>query len=131
MEFEGQYLSYEEYRGLGGTLDQMPFNILEYEIRKKIDLETQDRLINCEEIPTSVKMCEFRLIDTLLTYSNQENENKNIASENTDGYSVSYVTGSQIKELIKSKNAEIEDIILDYLFGTIINGEHIIYNGVR
>ena len=38
MEFEGQYLTYEDYKALGGTLnDQMPFNLLEFESRKQID----------------------------------------------------------------------------------------------
>ena len=30
MEFNNQYLSYEEYKTLGGTLGEMPFNILEF-----------------------------------------------------------------------------------------------------
>ena len=44
MEFEGQYLTYEEYIDLGGTLDLMPFNLLEFEARRKIDIRTQSRL---------------------------------------------------------------------------------------
>ena len=36
MEFSGQYLNYEEYKSLGGTLDIMPFNILEFESRKEL-----------------------------------------------------------------------------------------------
>ena len=44
MQFEGQYLTYPEYRSLGGTLDITPFNLLEFEARRKIDIETQSRL---------------------------------------------------------------------------------------
>ena len=54
MEFKGQYLSYNEYKALGGeTLDQMPFNLLEFEARRKIDSRTQNRLknINSSDIP--------------------------------------------------------------------------------
>ena len=36
MEFSGQYLTYEEYRALGGTLDLAPFNILEFGARRRI-----------------------------------------------------------------------------------------------
>ena len=50
MEFSGQYLNYEEYKSLGGTLDIMPFNILEFESRKRIDERTQNRLKDIEEI---------------------------------------------------------------------------------
>ena len=46
MEFSEQYLNYEEYKSLGGTLDIMPFNILEFESRKRIDERTQNRLKN-------------------------------------------------------------------------------------
>ena len=46
MEFKGQYLTYEEYLSLGGTLDQTPFNLLEYNARKKIDERTFGRLVD-------------------------------------------------------------------------------------
>ena len=41
--FSGQYLTYLEYQSLGGTLEETPFNLLEYEARKQIDLRTQRR----------------------------------------------------------------------------------------
>ena len=135
MEFEGQYLTYQEYKGLGGTLDLMPFNLLEFEARRKIDIRTQNRLkeINSEDIPQEVKMCVYELINSISGYTNPINNiisNNNIKSENIDGYSVSYVNGSEISELIKSKSAELDDIIITYLAGIIINGEHIIFAGV-
>ena len=37
MKFKGQYLTYQEYKGLGGTLELTPFNILEFEARRRID----------------------------------------------------------------------------------------------
>ena len=49
MEIEGQYLTYEEYKSLGGTLDLMPFNLLEFEARKEIDKRTFGRLVNLEK----------------------------------------------------------------------------------
>ena len=63
MEFSEQYLNYEEYRSLGGTLDLAPFNLLEYEARRKIDIETHDRLknLNYNDIPLEVKMCEYNI----------------------------------------------------------------------
>lgn len=123
MEFSGQYLTYEEYKGLGGTLDLMPFNLLEYEARNQIDLRTKNRLVNEIEIPQKVKICEFKLIEKINSYVSTNN---NIASENTDGYSVTY---NQASEIVKSKNAELEDIMLSDLYGVIVNDEHIIYNG--
>ena len=135
MEFSGQYLTYEEYIGLGGTLDLTPFNLLEFEARKQIDLRTQGRLKNIDscEIPEDVKLCDFNLIQKVDGYAkatSKISEGGNIASEKTDGYSISYVSASQIKEIVSSKQAELQDMIMAELYGVIVNGEHIIYNGV-
>jgi len=136
MEFKGQYLTYEEYKALNGTLDITPFNLLEFEARRKIDIETQNRLIgtNSENIPQEVKLCIFNLITAIDNYAKSitsATENGNIASENTDGYSVTYVKSAQIKEIISSKSVEIDDIIRTYLLGVIFNGQHLMYLGVE
>jgi hypothetical protein len=139
MEFSGQYLTYEEYKGLGGTIDLTPFNLLEFEARRKIDIRTQDRLKGFEsnEIPQEVKLCDLALINMVKKYANQENnenqEKQNIASETTDGYSVTYntITLDKIKEIMESKKAEVNDILNTYLVGVIFNGEHIAYLGVK
>jgi len=132
MEFSGQYLTYEQYKALGGTLDRMPFELLEYETRKRIDERTQNRLKNIEDIPQEVKMCMFKLMGVMSSYDEGlDTVSRNIASENTDGYSVSYVTGSQIQEVLKTKNKELDDIIMTYLNGVIVNNEHILFLGVN
>jgi hypothetical protein len=132
MEFSGQYLTYEEYKVLGGTLDLMPFNVSEYEIRRMIDIRTQNRLKNVT-IPEEVKMCENRMINSIEPYINSIksiSENGNVASVGTDGYSESYITPTQIKDIILSKKTEMEDIMRNYLVGVIVNDEHIMYLGV-
>ena len=136
MEFKGQYLTYEEYKALNGTLDITPFNLLEFEARRKIDIETQNRLVNVdsEDIPQAVKLCIFNLITAIDNYASSiisATENGNIQSENTDGYSVTYVKSSQIKDIISSKSTEINDIIRTYLLGVIFNGQHLLYVGVE
>lgn len=133
MEFSEQYLTYEEYKGLGGTIDLTPFNLLEFEARRKIDIRTQDRLKGFEsnEIPQEVKMCVYALINSIVIFSNTMNNAGNVASESTDGYSVSYITSSQINEVVMSKNKELDDIIRTYLLGVVFNGEHLLYAGVK
>lgn len=135
MEFNGQYLTYEEYKALGGSLDLTPFNLLEFESRRKIDIRTQNRLkdIDSKDIPQEVKICEYRMINSINNYwktTNNITGNGNIASENTDGYSVSYVTAAQIQDIIKSKSVELDDIIREYLIGVVVDGQHIMYLGV-
>lgn len=133
MEFEGQYLTYEEYMAIGGTLDLMPFNLLEFEARRKIDIRTSNRLKNVDSIPEEVKFCVYTLINSIKTYANTINTTgtSNITSENIDGYSVSYLTPDRIKDVVKSKSAELDDIIRTYLLGVIYNEEHLMYVGVE
>ena len=131
MIFEGQYLTYTEYQGLGGSaIGEMPFNVFFFEARKRIDTKTFNRLKNVSSLPQEVKMCVYNLINSIMSYVNDGSINKNIASENTDGYSVSYVSAGQLSELLKSKNEELDDIINTYLFGIVVNNEHLIYAGV-
>ncbi len=134
MTFEGQYLTKSEYIALGGNpeIGDMPFNLLEFEARKQIDLRTQGRLKNIDDIPQDVKLCDYHLIEKIKSYDEATSSiGGNIASENTDGYSISYVTANQIQEIVKSKNTELQDIMLNDLYGVIVNNEHIIYNGAN
>jgi len=133
MEFSGQYLTYEDYRALGGTLDQTPFDLLEFEARRLIDIRTFNRLKNITEIPQEVKLCEYKMINNINGYTKSIDKaiNENVKSENTDGYSVTYATTSDIQDIIKSKNIELDDIISTYLLGVVVNGEHIMYVGVK
>ena len=132
MEFEGQYLKFDKYKELGGSLNETPFNILEFEARRKIDERTFGRLKGIEELPQEVKMCMFALINSINSYNNayQNSNNRNVVSESVGSYSVSYASGTQIQEIINSKNVEIEEIIRTYLMGVVVNGEHILYIGV-
>ena len=127
MEFKGQYLTYQEYLALGGTLDEMPFNLLEFNARKKIDERTFGRLINKGQEYKEVKLCVYNMIITLNSYSSYNTQNKAISSENTDGYSISY--GTPQKSVIEAKNSELESIIDTYLTDLIVEGVKVLYRG--
>ena len=129
MEFKNQYLSYEEYKSLGGTLGEMPFNILELKARQIINERTQNRLKNIEEIPQEVKICVYDLINTMNKYNLSNNStSSNVSSENTDGYSVTYKSGT---EMTAEQKAQYEDVMLTDLYGVIVNGEAILYLGAN
>ena len=134
MTFEGQYLTYIEYQNLGGSaIGEMPFNLLEFEARRQIDIRTFNRLKDSDEIPQEVKICEYNLINSINEFAKSTSNvanNGNVASESTDGYSISYITSDKISEIVKSKQDEIDDIIRTYLLGVIYNGEHLMYIGV-
>lgn len=135
MTFEGQYLTKGEYITLGGNpeIGDMPFNLLEFEARKQIDLRTQMRLknIDSEDIPNEVKICVFHLMSKIDEYAKEDIKTSgNKASENTDGYSVSYFTGEQITQIIELHKVELEDIMMSDLYGVVVNNVAILYNGV-
>lgn len=131
MNFTNQYLSYAEYIELGGTLEEVPFNELEFECRKIIDSRTQNRLHSVTDIPDEVKMCEFKMINSIVSYNAaKEQAQSGVKSENIDGYSVTYLTSNEIQQLITTQIADMQELISTYLFGVIVNNEHILYCGV-
>ena len=101
MEFKGQYLTYDEYKALGGLLDQTPFNLLEFEARKEVDKYTFNRLVNLETQNQEVKLCIYSLIEQI--NSNKANL-KGVASESTDGYSISYTSQNNSEISQKTQN---------------------------
>lgn len=131
MDFTNQYLNHEEYVRLGGTLEKVPFNELEYECRRIIDSRTQNRLKNVDEIPEEVKMLESKMIQDLQGYYiSLKKAQSGISSENTDGYLVTYISSNQIGQLIENKIADLQDLVSTYLYGVIVNNEHLLYCGV-
>lgn len=106
------YLSYSDYVGYGGKLEQNAFNRFEFRAGRMIDMYTQSRLkgIPSTSVPNEVKRCMFELVDYIS--SNLSNGTvKSVQSESNDGYSVSYSSD-------KSCSDEIYDIIYTYLSET-------------
>lgn len=127
MEFKGQYLTYQEYLALGGTLEEMPFKLLELDARKRIDKRTFGRLVDKGQEYQEVKLCIYNMITTLNSYSSYDTQNKAVSSESTDGYSVSY--GTPTKTIVEAKNSELEDNVDVYLANLIVDGVPVLYRG--
>ena len=129
MEFNNQYLTYEDYKSLGGTLGEMPFNILEFKAQQIINERTQNRLKDIEKIPQEVKICVYDLINTMNKYNNSNNStSSNISSENIDGYSVTYKSGT---ELTEEQKKQYDDVMETDLYGVIVDNTPILYLGVN
>lgn len=127
MEFNNQYLTYEEYKSLGGTLGEMPFNILELKARQIINERTQNRLKNVEDIPVEVKVCVYHLVNIASSYQSKVSD-VSVASESTDGYSISYKSGT---ELTDEQKKQYNDIMETDLYGVIVDNTPILYLGVN
>ena len=107
MEDSVKYLTFDRYLELGGTLDQMSFNLLEYKSRKQIDLYTFNRLT--DGVPEDIKEdIENAMMILINTNNNIQSNVSNKTSETIDGYSVQYKSsketdteiGSQIELLL-------------------------------
>lgn len=127
MEFNGQYLTYNEYQSLGGTLAEMPFNLLEFKARKEIDKYTFGRLEKIGNEYNEVKLCINDIIGILNSYSTYDNQDKRISSVNTDGYVESY--NLDISGMEKSKDDKVKNIIYNYLSGLYLDDTPILYRG--
>lgn len=115
--FDDQYLTFTEYGNLGGTLAVDAFNLLEYKSRKKVDKETQQRLVDLTEQKDEVKLCIFDLINVI------DENNTTILSESADGYGITLMDKKELRK------AEF-NIIKDYLSGCKIeDGTPYLYRG--
>ena len=114
MEFSGQYLTYEEYRKLGGALEQTPFNLLEYDARKEINRETLGRLIETETIMQEVKVCVWELINLQLSINNGVEISGNVINYSNE-------------EIAKAKKKIIRDNLINV---KLQDGTPCLYRGV-
>lgn len=120
MEDKEQYLTYEEYKGLGGNLSEKPFNLQEFKARKIVDTYTFGRLINLKEQVKEVKMCMYELIRIV----DKKDNSNNISSEKVGDYSINYSNSSEYDE-------EINNTIYSYLINCYLdNGTPYLYRGV-
>lgn len=120
MEFSGQYLTHDEFLGLGGTLDPTPFNLLEIRARRIIDNYTMGRLVNLKSQKQEVKLCIFELIKVL---GKQDNIRLK-SSESVDGVSVSY-------RQVESDGMILIDIITEFLGNCFFeDGTPYLYTGI-
>lgn len=139
-----QYLTYEEYSGMGGTLDETLFNSLAIDAQGYIDKHTFQRLWKekwrTEDVMERVKICMYQLIKLLgvkasvitpdVSSTGGINTNAQLMSQANDGVSATYavLSGNSLYE--KSKQ-EIEECINRYLDGVADNlGRKILYRGL-
>ena len=139
-----EYLTYEEYSEMGGTLDEALFSSLCLDAQAYIDWYTFNRLWKeewrTEEIMERVKLCMYQLIKLLNTKANVItpdvsssggiNVNAQLMSQANDGVSATYavLSGNALYEKAK---AEVDDCVKRYLNGLMNDmGRKILYRGL-
>ena len=110
-----QYMTFEQYIALGGTLPLMEFTLAEVKARARIDAMTQGRVANMAEVPLQVQvaMMEIMTVDGAFSAAAQAAAPV-AASFTTDGYSETY--GSA-----ESRTAAIERQLTTSI-ETLLNG---------
>lgn len=124
------YLDYQEYQELGGTLNEVPFTLLEQRSQNDIDRYTKARLKNLDTQIDEVKLCIYELISIYSKYDSiAEKQSGAITSESTSGYSVSY--SSPNTDTAKTQKEEIKACIRRYLIDCkLADGTPYMYCGV-
>ena len=122
-----KYLSYTEYRNLGGNLDVAAFTRQIFRAERKVDAHTFGRLISAPAVSATVKACLRRLVEYMNMTDNAENDGQRAASIGNDGVSVTYAAGPTRAEIA----AREEAIICEYLIRERdADGSPLLYRGV-
>lgn len=138
------YLSYEDYKNMGGTLDETTFDDLAFEASTQIDWYTFGRLRseNYESLAKDVKKCMYHIIklirdeqlaSSLATDSEGDETNgtaSTIVSQSNDGVSISYnvLSASDAVENAKTKIEQSIKRYLAYVKNSL--GRKVLYRGV-
>ena len=114
------FITYEEYKNMGGGLDEAAFNLYAYEAERKIYTATHGRVKTATE---AIKRCITRLISILAK--------SDIAADKVTSFSNDGVSQS-IKDVSASDySAAVDNIIREYLSGEVDkNGVPLLYLGV-
>lgn len=143
------YLSYDEYKEYGGTLDEAAFNDLEFDAESTINWYTFNRLFRPEWKSAlsseGLKRCMYQLIrlkqmeNELLTSSTGGvgagigwTKEAGITQESNDGVSVSYNTMSSGELMAYFNGSKTKDDLIKQYLGSIVNdlGRKILYRGI-
>lgn len=124
-----QYLTYQEYVEMGGTMPEDDFDLAEFKARSRIDWLTLARVQRMATVPVEVKKAMMVIMKVDAKYSaDAQADSAVVSSFNTDGYSESYGGASE-----QSENAENQtnNEVKRMLFGVLDDyGTPLIYKGL-
>ena len=121
-----QYLTYEEYAEIGGTLDLTAFNRNIDRACGVVDTETRNRVENMKEMPRQVKACCRDLTEYL---HNNSTLAKSVSSKSQSAGGVSE-SESYSEKTAEDMFGDIMNILYDYL-GSLADdkGTPLMYSG--
>ena len=133
------YLTYEEYKDMGGVLEESAFTDFAFEAESTINWYTFNRLTKETSFSDNVKRLMYRLIGLIQMNQKAQSLGQDtktgevtgaIASQSNDGFSTSYNVLSA-SEAVKVSKSEEKRLVQQYL-GAEVNslGHKLLYRGV-
>lgn len=135
VQYNPRYLTYEDYKGLGGTLEEEQFSPLEFKAETKVDWYTFNRLAKDTTFDNRIPLCVKAIIDILQRLENAKqglnaDGSVSIVKQSNDGVSTDYNALSP-SETIDKAEKEIEETIKTYLYKVKNEaGKIILYRGI-
>lgn len=121
------FLTYLEYIGMGGTLNQSEFDRLCYKAESRVNLMTHNRIRDETPVRECVKRCVFELIGLIHKELAVLDTGTGIQSMNNDGVSVSYADKTSVR---KAYTTLMNEAMVDYLGNETKDGVPLLYAGV-
>ncbi len=101
------YLTYEEYRGYGGTLSEAEYPVYEFIARNRVDWLTSGRVEHMAQVPGAVKLAMMVIIRAKEGMGFEgPAESPRLAGFTTDGYSERYFDPVQQEMLMERQLLE-------------------------
>lgn len=110
QELFNSYLTYQDYKELGGTLDESTFKNLERKAQRYLDTITFDRIKKLTTIPDEVREVLTEFIGRMDTYNNQRQSGDLVTQYSNGVEQFSYKT--QDEDSFKS---ELAQLAIDWL----------------
>lgn len=125
-----QYLTYDEYKRMGGELEETEFTTKEQEAEMEINFQTDRRLVTDTAIPQEVKNLVFDLVDLINRKAVYETSGTGtMLSSSNDGVTATYAKQTA-QEFLDGYDGSLKKLITKYLYGlTNQAGESLIYRG--
>lgn len=135
------YLTYDEYKKFGGTLEESTFTDFEIRAEMKVNYYTFNRLVNDTKIPSNVKRLMYILIDLLQKQDEALSLGQNVGSssdtsalyiksQSNDGVSTTY-NSMDSNNVFAMCDQKIKSNIEIYLQGVMNEaGRKLLYRGL-
>lgn len=106
-----RYITYSEFKSLGGELDETLFPSLERLARVKLDYWTLNRISKLSEISDDIRLCMKLIIEHIKEVEDKEMDRERaITSFSNDGVTVNYAN-SVIKTTSEKENDLYQQIV--------------------